>query len=308
MFSILLSVTLVACKKENISKNQTSTGTTIGTSPLTSNDQTTVSPEKSFLVIKSVDAYEALISSDEVSKKEFLNSVEEMPFTTHNEVLKIEKSTLDLIGSEFLSSILNKDLVVQIGDYLYKINPESHKVFVLPAINAKEYSDLVNENKLNPNVRQFSTDDNVLELAVSGAKGEKALICKDTGVGTRHSDASQNMGTQIGSVYTDLAHTSLGIYFFIRLKSTLYQQYSATFKYEFSSDANERTSRTRCGSWQTLSTSLLQDGYTYTNIVLRESATNYNKYNIKVRCNMLNSGTNYAILSTSSWMQIRANL
>ena len=94
VFSILLSVTLVACKKENISKNQTSTGSTIGTSPLTSNDQTTVSPEKSFLVIKSVDAYEALISSDELSKKEFLNSVEEMPFTTHNELLKIEKSTL----------------------------------------------------------------------------------------------------------------------------------------------------------------------------------------------------------------------
>ena len=290
-----------------MSKNDTISGTGIGTSALLSNNATTVSPEKSFLVIKSVDAYEALISSDEVNKKAYLNSVEGMPFTTHNELLKIEKSSIDLIGNEFLSSILNKDLIVQIGDYLYKINPELNKVFVLPAINVDEYNDLVNENMSNPNVRQFSTDDNVLELAVSGAKGEKALFCKDTGVGTRHSDATQNCGSQLGYASSTLEHKSWGIYFWLQVSSSCTQNYN-TFIYEFSSDANERTSRTRCGSWQTVGTSWSSlQGSAWTKMIIRESTTNYNKYNLKVRCKLY-QGAGGVYLSTSSWMQIRANL
>ena len=46
---------------------------------------------------------------------------------------------------------------------------------MLPVANISEYDDLISENKNNPHIRKFSTNEDVIELAESGAEGQKAL-------------------------------------------------------------------------------------------------------------------------------------
>src|SRR3954471_15222273 len=54
-----------------------------------------------------------------------------------------------LIADDGFRSLLNPDLVVQIGDYIVKVNPATEKVYVLPAAHEAEYADLVAERTSN---------------------------------------------------------------------------------------------------------------------------------------------------------------
>jgi len=142
--------------------------------------------DKKMLVFNSFSDYENLMSdTSQIAQKELISEISKMEMTSYAEKLQIEKSTKDLIQDQFFSQILNEDLAVQIGDYIYKINPETEKVFVLPVLNKSEYKDLVNENKANKHIRQFSTSDYVIQLAESGDAGEKSLFCGEDGAGSR---------------------------------------------------------------------------------------------------------------------------
>jgi hypothetical protein len=78
-----------------------------------------------------------------------------------------------LITDDGFRSLLNPDLVVQIGDYIVKVNPATKKVYVLPAAHEAEYADLVAERTSNPNIRQFSTNDDVLDLLTPGQASQQ---------------------------------------------------------------------------------------------------------------------------------------
>lgn len=76
------------------------------------------------------------------------------------------------VEDEFLASILNPDGIVQIGEWLFKVNLEKDIVL---AMNQKYknffYNDLVNEKIDNKQIYVYSTDDEVINLIKNGVYG-----------------------------------------------------------------------------------------------------------------------------------------
>jgi hypothetical protein len=301
----------MACKKEEI-QARSSNDVSSNQSGLVESSSSTKS---SFLVFKSSEEFNVLANADEQNRKVLMSKFEKDQFVSYSELRQLEKSSNDLVGDEFLSNILNKDLIVQIGNYLYKVNKSIEKVFVLPVINLNEYSDLVSENKLNKHIRVFSTEDNVIELAESGASGEKALICKDDGVASRNHPISyyHKIGVNNYVIKHDLRHRKFGIYFSLYVLSETNQPFGGKFKYEFSNSGTEGQWRIRCGSWGSVA-GTTSSSFTNTSWYKKEihnSSTNFNKYNIRVRVYYYSGVVNNANIedvSTSNWMQIRVNL
>ncbi|MFN6084135.1 MAG: hypothetical protein ACK476_04315, partial [Fluviicola sp.] len=171
LFLAIVGISIQSCKKDLSRPNQ---------EELKFDSDLNIASDGRMLVFKTVEDYEKVVDNPTESiRKTFLSKVSKMNHITHFENMKLQKSNIDIFGDEYISQILNNDWIVQIGDYLYRVNKELGKVFVLPAANISEYNDLVAENKNNPNIRRFSTDDSVIELAESGAEGEKGLFCSE---------------------------------------------------------------------------------------------------------------------------------
>jgi hypothetical protein len=164
----LVGVGLTGCKKEQKLNS---------TNEVSINSQFNVSSNGKMLVFGSVESYEKSIELQSAEKREkFLSDISKLNFKNYFSVEHSEsKSGNDSVQEmdDFFGQLLNEDGIIQIGDYIYKVNLHSEKVFVLPVSNLAEYQDLVNENKSNDNIRQFTTNDDVIYLAESGASGEK---------------------------------------------------------------------------------------------------------------------------------------
>jgi hypothetical protein len=164
----LMGFVLSGCKKEQKLKptNETSI-----------DGQFNVSSNGKMLVFESVESYEKSIEFQTAEKREkLLSEISKLNFKNYFSVEhSVSKSGNDSVQEmdDFFGQLLNEDGIIQIGDYIYKVNLQSEKVFVLPVSNLSEYQDLVNENKSNDNIRQFTTNDDVIYLAESGASGEK---------------------------------------------------------------------------------------------------------------------------------------
>jgi hypothetical protein len=168
------------------------------------------------LVFPSVEDYEKVIGNPSKHFQEgFLSKIQTIKHATFAEK-KAKQRDSSLIRDRHLSQILNQDGIVQIGDYLYRVNKPTESVYVLPALNLDEYQDLVYENKANKNIRKFSTGDPVIELAESGAAGKRGLFCREDGCGGKESITPlvdipfQNSGYQFWG-YND--YNRFGIYF-----------------------------------------------------------------------------------------------
>lgn len=163
-FLALVGITIAGCKKDV-------------SNPAPKFDSAlNIATDGRMLIFKTSEDYSKII--DDRNEKEwslFLSKVDKMKHTSYAEVLEKTKTGENLIGDENLSEILNDDWVVQIGDYLYRVNKPNESVFVLPAANISEYDDLIAENKNNPHIRKFSTNEDVISLAESGAEGQKSL-------------------------------------------------------------------------------------------------------------------------------------
>lgn len=186
------------------------------------------------LVFSSTASYRGIVDNTPQEYMEaFMVRVKGMTnFTSYHEYLS-SKGTAEThgiagIGNEFLETILNKDAAVQIGNYIYKIDPGNERVYALKAEHEKEYADLVSGNTANPNVYEFSTSDDVLDLIESGEKkGDQALLCSESGIGGRHISYPIAGGTK--NAYADFDR--YGIYF--SLHATIYPQGSWPSPYVF---------------------------------------------------------------------------
>jgi hypothetical protein len=114
-----------------------------------------------------------------------------------------------LITDEDFKSILNPDLVVQIGDYILKVNPSTQKVYALSAAHEAEYADLVAERMSNANIRQFSTNDDVLELLQSGQSSQR---CGELGL-EKEKVSTDEIELGKYSMKGTVAYASYGFYF-----------------------------------------------------------------------------------------------
>lgn len=187
LFLALVGIGVFSCEKENLNGSKKPNASSI------EKDGNRYYSENGILVFNTVEDYEVSVSDlTEEQESNFVNTINGLNYTSYTEELANQgSSATDLIVDNVLSAILNKDRVVQIANYLYKVNMQTEKVFVLPKTKIAEYADLVNENKSNKNIRQFSTGDDVIDLAESGDPGEK---CGGIGGGNYPCYTATNQG------------------------------------------------------------------------------------------------------------------
>jgi hypothetical protein len=75
------------------------------------------------------------------------------------------------VEDDFLASILNPDGVVQIGEWIFKVNLEKEVVLALNQKHAALYQDLVEENIDREQIYVYNTHDDVLTLIKEGIYG-----------------------------------------------------------------------------------------------------------------------------------------
>lgn len=208
----LVGISLNSCKKEGSSVSQKETNF---------DKDLNIKSDGRMLIFKSTEDYQKVVENPtEDIKFEFISKVSKMKHVSYTEKLDLLKSENDsLIGDDYLAQILNEDWIVQIGNYLYRVNKPEEKVYVLPVANIDEYDDLVNQNLLNPNIRKFSTFDNCIELAESGDMGEK---CNEHSAKSRQGYGNLNSsGTFIEQdIYVN--YNNYGINFSIKIKANNY--------------------------------------------------------------------------------------
>jgi len=119
------------------------------------------------LIFKYVQDYELLVNDpSEELVVEFLDYISEMEHTTQADYLStLNQEELDSIDyDEYLSKILNEDCIVQIGEYLYKVNTSTEKVYVMHEEFIEDYEQLVEENLDAGKVQEYSTGDDVIYI------------------------------------------------------------------------------------------------------------------------------------------------
>lgn len=129
-------------------------------------------------------------------------------------------------SNDFLASILNEDGLIAIGEYYFKINLNSERVFVLSVKNESELEDLKQEAVANQNILIFSTDDDVLLLLAEGSKGTASgrsqLFCRDSGAEDKKDDSFA-----VEPVYGDyrqdnkIVYQKAGVYFSLQAKTKM---------------------------------------------------------------------------------------
>lgn len=194
----MVGTAIVGCKKDNPIQNSDAKNSTIQMSEKSLRYYS----NGTFLIFPTVADYDSTITDlSYIEEVELITDLNALNYDSYSEYLDDQgQNAVDRIGEDIMKSVLNKDQIVQIGNYLYRVNKQIEKVFVLPVANVSEYQDLINENKSNKNIRQFSTIDDVIELAESGAEGEK---CSESG-------SSQKSQTQT-QTYVDITGTSMDI-------------------------------------------------------------------------------------------------
>ncbi|MBC7411718.1 MAG: hypothetical protein H7331_04610 [Bacteroidia bacterium] len=316
----LIAGVIIGCKKNTIKQE---TEATKSTSVNNTNNQRTltelnVTTANNMLVFKTSADYVNIVENQLVDERNvFLNDVKNMDFLSYAEVVALQPNN-DVIKDEFVSQILNKDFVVQIGNYLYKLNKVTEYVYVLPVANIAMYADLVNENTANPNIKRYTTEQSVIELVENGnAGGKLASICVETGVGQR-SDFT-NMPNGISSAGTPitatLRHSKFGIYFDIVIdasQSFLTTNQNDYFSFEFNSGAGLAVYKRRCNSLSNVSpltspgTVAGQTPAVYSKYKPSQTAGNYSKYRLNAVVKYYNAAN--VLVSTSRNLEIRVNL
>ncbi len=163
------------------------------------------------LVFQSRADYELVVNNPKENvRTEFIETVKAFTsFTSYANSTTVRNiNTSELINDTYFSLLLNTDLAIQIGGNIYKVDPLKEKVFVLPVSQENHYSDLVKENTSFPDIRVYSTGDNVLDLVEMGVNRD--LFCTESGIGGK-ADSQPFKDTYLYATYT-----RWGIYFSLR--------------------------------------------------------------------------------------------
>jgi hypothetical protein len=185
------------------------------------------------VAFNSVENYENVVLT---SDSKVIRNLDEINQSSLKQLKSTESS--DGLYDDFLLSILNEDKIVQIGQWIIKVDLESEIVSALSEDNINFYNDLVNDVD-NDSIFQFSTDDDVLDLLDMGVKGTISSDkfkkkwwkkCKDSRADARKSTIS-NVGMLTSRQELVVRYFKAGIYF------TLYAKVKNSGAYFGSEDA-----------------------------------------------------------------------
>ena len=216
---VLAGMTLGSCKKDKATQPMQQAGTPVNskTNARTGNYYS----DGKMLIFRDRAAYDLIVTDPtDVDRNAFITEVGQMSYVSYSKFLA-NNSRVDKLMDDYLAVILNQDLIVQIGDNIYRINDANNSVFVLPAVYSSEYQDLVNEKRSNTHIKVFSTEDDVLDLLENGDQS-KALFCNQSGIGSQQS-SSPDASLVLGNVSTGAFHCwnrylKLGIYYSLAIR------------------------------------------------------------------------------------------
>ena len=181
------------------------------------------------LVFKSIDEYR-FIAENQEQQEEFIHNlrVQRNYDSSVSTGFKISGNEFFSDNYDFLENILNSDGIVQIGDYVYRIDLDNELVYVMSNVASKET--ILNPERNLKGLMIFSINDNVLDLIESGSKGtvnteNSAIFC---GGGC---DAYKNLTRTIdlgntNEVQSEVNYIKAGIYF--ELSHYIYSYYAST--------------------------------------------------------------------------------
>ncbi len=184
------------------------------------------------VVFESIEEYENLFA-DPATSEEKINKVAAR-FGTFNESARVGTALEDTLYPEELQKILNDDHIVQIAQWLIKVDAAKEQVLVLDKKYLDQYNDLAISNLNNKNILVYSTEDEVLSMLQNGESPSnarvEALFCSESGGRAKQNDgpaiANINLLNTQGGVTLletryniETRYLKLGIYFELKCKA-----------------------------------------------------------------------------------------
>lgn len=217
-----------------------------------SSGEINVTSKNNLLIFASkADYQKAVDNPTEETKKFFLEKVNNLTsFVSINKLMQNNPRTdstdmTDILSDEYLSSILNEDLAVQIDDRIYKLDPTDDKVYVMEEAYIADYSDLVAGDLSNENIKEYSFDEDVLERVEMEEEPNRAF-CSESGCGTR-----QNFHG-FGSQTLYLVYAKYGIYFSLHATIEYVSTWPNNLRFDFTggyaNNLGHVYNKKRCGA------------------------------------------------------------
>jgi len=228
IISLVLSTGFLSCKKNVNESNQ----------PIQT-QSADIEVKNNRLAFKNREIFESTIIQvvDTISRKDTVLSALRLSNTTHypgftsmldvynksaTPTSRLSKDTM-AINDASLAALVNPDGIIEIGQWIIKINPAKSMVTVINECDEDLYQDLINDVK-NPKIYEFNTDDEVLDLLEKGitkspAGNERvAILC---GGGAEAITLQSAPGYAVGATLVgENAYKKFGVYF--HLYTTVY--------------------------------------------------------------------------------------
>ncbi|UZS00049.1 hypothetical protein [Chondrinema litorale] len=188
-----------------------------------------ISLKSNRVVFSSIDAYQKFLEDQDVEQR--VNLVNQLnnisSFISLSSLIKadlslsngrIAEETLDLEGT-IIADLLNEDGIIEIGEYLFKINMSQEQVLALHRDNLEDsYNALLEGDTNNDDILLFSTNDDVLEMisngeTSSGSNARTALFgCGENGADKDIDEDNEYYGSDRRMVCR-VEYQKYGIYF-----------------------------------------------------------------------------------------------
>lgn len=225
--SAVFILALLSCDPESIDFSATEKKTSI------SQDVSVINGVVSF---RSIQSYTDLIENqDGTFKKNLVQKLDEVDSYQPFKSLKIKDSPngrvskslsteeVELIDTnDFITTLINSDGLIQIGEYVFKIDLQSETCFVLESKYQAEIADLIIGNTQNERIMTFSTSDDVLHLLADGSKGTQQgrtqLFCTQSGASAKE-DKGFDYESDRFRMDNKIVYQKVAVYFSLQAKT-----------------------------------------------------------------------------------------
>lgn len=130
------------------------------------------------------------------------------------------------IDDKLFGNMLNYNGYVQIGNYIYKVNPFNDYVNVIPSERTDLFEALNMDDLRDPAIRTYSPEDEVISMVETNTPPSNSrLFCGESGCGAGSLDKevllnNPNTNQACGSLHGWVMYRRYGIYFTLKAKCT----------------------------------------------------------------------------------------
>jgi hypothetical protein len=198
----------------------------------------TISVNDDIVSFKSIQAYTDLIDNqDAFVKMTLVQKLDDIEDYRSFKQLKIKGSSKSRVSkvlsikeeelidtNDFITTLLNSDGMLRIGNYLFKINLAAETCLVVDGDNEEDVADLISENTTNKKIMIFSTSDDVLYLLAEGSKGtisgRTELFCTQSGAPAKE-DKGFDYESDRFRMDNKVVYQKVAVYFSLQAKTKI---------------------------------------------------------------------------------------